>query len=372
MTDSLKTWAIEWLARHGIALAVGEGYDSLSVSDISYRNAIAHAHVSAEVTNAMGIGYAEWLGDKKEQLGSSTPEDEYKDQFNNEVGRQIAVWMATNGYTLGSYTLAQLDAVRDDLVIDALESGALIVDATTDDGNGVDARITNQSASTWTAPTLSWQGDAADRDYDHSLPGSETSDIFPAADWLAFVDEPATDPQNQGTALPPIPCEKPPLPDLILDALNPFNAAYAQTSPLVLDLDGDGIELTDHNAATTTTFFDIDTDGFVEQAAWVGDDDGLLAIDSNDNGLIDDASELFGTATIDGFAKLAELDSNGDLIIDAHDADWSDLIIWKDADRRCYNRCRRAGHPKYLQYRQHRSSWGVTFDADHSWQPDQP
>ena len=39
-----------------------------------------------------------------------------------------------------------------------------------------------------------------------------------------------------------------------------------------------------------------------------------------------------GTATVDGFAILAELDSNGDLIIDANDAAWSDLVIWQDAD----------------------------------------
>ena len=145
-----------------------------------------------------------------------------------------------------------------------------------------------------------------------------------------FISSPASsvplDPVDQ-----PLPNEQPSQP--IPDAAGDFGDATDNQSPLVMDLDGDGIELTDHNGTTTTTFFDIDADGFAEQTAWVGDNDGLLAIDSNENGRIDDASELFGTATVDGFAKLAELDSNGDLIIDANDAAWSDLLIWNDANQ---------------------------------------
>lgn len=74
--------------------------------------------------------------------------------------------------------------------------------------------------------------------------------------------------------------------------------------------------------ANSQTYFDMDGDGFAEAAGWVAPDDGLLALDENGNGTIDDATELFGTAdgALDGFADLAALDSNGDHVIDVNDA----------------------------------------------------
>lgn len=118
----------------------------------------------------------------------------------------------------------------------------------------------------------------------------------------------------------------------VVDGVEPFVDAPAESTPLVIDLDNDGVELTQFNAEDTATFFDIDHDGFAEQTAWVAPDDGLLALDRNANGRIDDAGELFGTATIDGFAVLQALDTNGDLRIDAADADFANLLIWNDAN----------------------------------------
>lgn len=122
-----------------------------------------------------------------------------------------------------------------------------------------------------------------------------------------------------------------PLPAWLGDAMGPFNE-NPPPSPLVCDLDGDGVELTTFNAATTTTFFDIDGDGFAEQTAWVNNDDGLLARDINENGQIDDVTELFGSPNVDGFALLAQLDTNGDLLISNLDEAWDELVIWQDAD----------------------------------------
>jgi hypothetical protein len=102
---------------------------------------------------------------------------------------------------------------------------------------------------------------------------------------------------------------------------------------LVLDLDGDGVELTaltDQNLS----FFDLDNDGFAEQTGWVGADDGLLAIDLNGDGVINDTSELFGNQTgfDNGFLALAALDSNDDGVISATDTDFANLLVWVDAD----------------------------------------
>ena len=105
--------------------------------------------------------------------------------------------------------------------------------------------------------------------------------------------------------------------------------------PLVLDLDGDGIETT--NPKDAGTYFDQDGNGFAEQTGWVAPDDGILVMDRNGDGIINDGKELFGDQTIlgngkkavNGFEALAELDSNNDGRIDADDPAFSRLRIWK-------------------------------------------
>jgi len=108
-------------------------------------------------------------------------------------------------------------------------------------------------------------------------------------------------------------------------------AAAFEASPLVLDLDGDGIELIALESAAAV-FWDGDQDGVLERSAWVGAHDGLLAIDLDNDGRVDGHSELFGTEVEDGFAILAQYDSNLDGAIDAADAAFQKLRIWRDAD----------------------------------------
>ena len=99
------------------------------------------------------------------------------------------------------------------------------------------------------------------------------------------------------------------------------------TDPLVLDLDGDGLEVGRYTAQ-----FDMDADGFAELTDWAYGGDGFLARDLNNDGVINDISELFGNASTPGFSALGALDDNADGIIDANDAAWSELRIWVDAD----------------------------------------
>jgi hypothetical protein len=123
-----------------------------------------------------------------------------------------------------------------------------------------------------------------------------------------------------------------------LAAMSTEQLSVLTTSPLILDLDGNGVQ-TQHWAANT--LFDIDGDGDLDQTGWVGEGDGLLALDRNGDGSINDGSELFGTATTlddgskaeDGFAALAELDSNGDGRIDASDEAFASLRVWMDANK---------------------------------------
>lgn len=104
--------------------------------------------------------------------------------------------------------------------------------------------------------------------------------------------------------------------------------------PLVFDLFGDGI----HTIGTDAELhFDHNGDGFGELTGWVDWGSGMLMLDHNGNGMLDDGSELFGDNTIlpdgtvaaDGFAALAFYDANGDGRIDADDPIWSDLRMWQ-------------------------------------------
>lgn len=86
--------------------------------------------------------------------------------------------------------------------------------------------------------------------------------------------------------------------------------------------------------------FDVDGSGRKAQVAWTAADSEIafLALDRNGNGVIDDATELFGLGTPllngkrarDGFIALAEFDLNGDGVIDASDPAWSSLLLWTD------------------------------------------
>jgi len=107
--------------------------------------------------------------------------------------------------------------------------------------------------------------------------------------------------------------------------------------PLVLDLDGDGVEVTKMGFGTdrSMVYFDMDNDGFAERTAWATGGDGLLALDKNGNGKIDNQGELFGnTNTLaDGFLNLKQYDSNADNKITSADGQFANLRVWVDADK---------------------------------------
>ncbi|WP_019503385.1 hypothetical protein [Pleurocapsa sp. PCC 7319] len=105
--------------------------------------------------------------------------------------------------------------------------------------------------------------------------------------------------------------------------------------PLILDLDGNGVELTSTNDLTVR--FDIDGDGFREATGWVKPQDGFLVLDRNNDGHINDISELFGNQNTSGFDELKELDSNNDGQITADDANFAQLQIWRDLDQNGYS-----------------------------------
>ena len=54
----------------------------------------------------------------------------------------------------------------------------------------------------------------------------------------------------------------------------------------------------------------------------------FLALDKNGDGRMNDGSELFGTASGDGFKDLAAYDEDGNGWIDENDSIYSQLKIW--------------------------------------------
>jgi hypothetical protein len=106
-------------------------------------------------------------------------------------------------------------------------------------------------------------------------------------------------------------------------------------SPLILDINN-GTSST--GLGNSQTYFDMDGDGFKERTAWVEQGDGLLVLDRNGNGVIDNGTELFGNFTplvrgnsaSDGFEALLQYDENRDGIIDHNDAPYNQLKVWMD------------------------------------------
>jgi hypothetical protein len=105
---------------------------------------------------------------------------------------------------------------------------------------------------------------------------------------------------------------------LLVAALVPFHSNPVSLPPptvLLIPLDakgGSGVDGPDVLLPLTSTEdgvnFDLDADGVPERTGWTGRDSKLafLAMDRNNNGQIDDGSELFGNVTVSGIGSAFE------------------------------------------------------------------
>jgi Ca2+-binding RTX toxin-like protein len=111
--------------------------------------------------------------------------------------------------------------------------------------------------------------------------------------------------------------------------------------PVVLDLDGNGIDITPLNRSSAS--FAMDGGPGRVHTAWVGSNDGLLAIDlgpngsSGPDGVISQTKEIVFSAwapgsTSDMAALRQVFDTNHDGRLDLGDDRWSDFRIWQDAN----------------------------------------
>ena len=105
-----------------------------------------------------------------------------------------------------------------------------------------------------------------------------------------------------------------------------------------MDLDGDGIELTDFDFSSV--FYDVHGDDVMYRMAWVASDDGLLALDTEGDQVIDQAHEISFISYIEGATTdlegLHHFDSNRDGLLNAADVQWSDFGVWQDRNQNGY------------------------------------
>ncbi len=93
--------------------------------------------------------------------------------------------------------------------------------------------------------------------------------------------------------------------------------------PLVINFDGTAAQLQDQRFA-----FDLNGDGETDNVPLLAGNRGYLALDTNQNALIDNGLELFGPGTGNGFAELAQHDSDGNGWIDEADPVYQQLRVW--------------------------------------------
>ena len=107
-----------------------------------------------------------------------------------------------------------------------------------------------------------------------------------------------------------------------------FSAGSVLKDPLVLNFDGKATQLTGVNFQ-----FDLDADGSLEDIPFVEAGSGFLALDKNDDNIINNGLELFGVKTGQGFSELATYDNDHNNWIDENDAIFMKLKIWTKDER---------------------------------------
>ncbi len=104
--------------------------------------------------------------------------------------------------------------------------------------------------------------------------------------------------------------------------------------PVVLDLDGNGVDLISYR--DSMAFYDMKGDGTRVRTAWVRGTDGFLAYDKDGDGLIGARDEIRFVDYLEGartdLEGLRAFDTNQDGILSEDDAQWDKFGVWQDSN----------------------------------------
>lgn len=102
-----------------------------------------------------------------------------------------------------------------------------------------------------------------------------------------------------------------------------LRAGDALKDPLVINFSGAPVALSQDKFT-----FDIDSDGHSEQISMLTSGSAFLVLDKNNDGAINDGSELFGPTSGDGYQELAAYDADQNNWIDEADPIFQRLQLW--------------------------------------------
>lgn len=111
------------------------------------------------------------------------------------------------------------------------------------------------------------------------------------------------------------------------DSVTWTESGYVLMDPLVIRTDADAPMLSGAQFS-----FDLDLDGVMEDLPEPGPGMGFLALDLNEDGEINDGSELFGPTTGYGFEELAAYDEDENGWIDENDDVFDELFLWEGTE----------------------------------------
>lgn len=258
-----------------------------------------HGYASARLTQFFGPSGGQFLGDANELKSGNTPDDRKIDYYNNDIA--AALWGDRPDPT--SFGTPDNDLAA--LVKNAIDAGTLKTDGINDGDIPSDYHETRDSF--FDEEIIEWT--------------RITKEKLGIDDLLESIEKGL---RKIGAALSP----------WVQELREKFTELFDKPSPLVLDLDENGIELTSVSGGEFV-HFDHNANGFATASGWTAGVDGFLAIDLNEDGIINNGTELFGDQTgyENGFLALATYDSNGDGSITAEDQLWESLRVWVDVSQ---------------------------------------